>query len=187
MRIIAGIWRGRPLKAPATNDISVRPTSDRVRESLFSILHSRLHGDWALHVVGDFCAGTGALGLEALSRGAAFAYFIERDRAAKLLIEENVKSLGAIQRASVVLADATRLTPHSNAPCTLVFLDPPYGAGVCEISTLILKRAAEFGWLADRCLASIEAPAQDVIVVDGWTQVDQRQYGKTALHFLQRD
>jgi len=132
MRIVAGTWRGRALQAPPGD--TTRPTADRVRQALFDML---LHAPWGgrdaiegAHVL-DVFAGTGALGLEALSRGAAFATFIEHDRAALATLRGNIATLRAADRSAVLAGDALAAAPPTasgGAPCSLVFLDPPYGA-----------------------------------------------------------
>jgi 16S rRNA (guanine966-N2)-methyltransferase len=126
MRIVAGAWRGRTLAVPAGQ--TTRPTADRVRQALFDML---MHAPWGgrallqgAHVLDGF-AGTGALGLEALSRGAARATFIEQDRAALLCLRANIAACRAQERCTVVAGDALRLP--AGAPCGLIFLDPPYG------------------------------------------------------------
>src|SRR4051794_34868287 len=142
MRIVGGAWRGRRLVAPA--GITTRPTADRVRQALFDRL---LHAPWAgrevlegARVLDGF-AGTGALGLEALSRGAAEAVFLERDRAALAVLRTNIGSCGAEARCRVLAADVLR--PPPGQFCTLVFLDPPYGADLVPQATAALART---GW-----------------------------------------
>jgi 16S rRNA (guanine966-N2)-methyltransferase len=147
MRIIAGTWRGRLLAPPPPS--GVRPTADRVRQALFDTL---MHAPWAsvrgAHVLDAF-AGTGALGLEALSRGAAHATFIERDRATLAVLRRNVAALGAA--ATVLAADA--LAPPRGTAHTLVFLDPPYGQGLVPRALAALGAA---GWLAPGALVVAE-------------------------------
>jgi 16S rRNA (guanine966-N2)-methyltransferase len=132
MRIVAGVWRGRALQAPQGD--TTRPTADRVRQALFDML---LHAPWGGRDVIegarvlDVFAGTGALGLEALSRGGAFATFIERDRAALAALNANISTLDAGGRCTVLAGDALMTGPlggGGRAPCSLIFLDPPYGA-----------------------------------------------------------
>ena len=143
LRIIGGVWRGRSIAVPPE---SVRPTSDRAREAVFNRL---IHG-FADHVfrlpgavVVDAFAGSGALGLEALSRGAARATFLERDSATAALIKANIATLGAEDRAAVIGADATA-PPRATEPCDLLLIDPPYGENVMTASLMGLARA---GWL----------------------------------------
>lgn len=157
MRIVAGSWRGRALAAPKGE--ATRPTADRVRQALFDML---LHAPWGGYdrIVGatvlDAFAGTGALGLEALSRGAAHAHFIERDRAALAALRANIASLGAA--ATVHPGDATR--PSPGVPCLLVFLDPPYGQGLVERALAALSLA---GWLAPGALVVAETGREEAL------------------------
>ncbi len=152
MRIIGGAWRGRRLDAPAGT--TTRPTSDRVRQALFDML---LHAPWAGResvegaAVLDAFAGTGALGLEALSRGAATATFLERDRAALASLRANAAACGAGERARVLEADALR--PPRGSPATLVFLDPPYGE---SLVTRALAALGAAGWFAPGALLIAE-------------------------------
>lgn len=140
MRIVAGAWRGRRLVAPPGTD--TRPTADRVRQALFDIL---LHAAWGGREVVegarvlDAFAGTGALGLEALSRGAAHATFMETDRAALAALRANIEAFGAADRATVLPLDATR--PPTGEPFSLIFLDPPYGRGLAVAAVAALARA----------------------------------------------
>lgn len=184
MRIVGGQHRGRALDSPA--DESVRPTSDRARQSLFNILE---HGKLAkgglspvrgARVLDAFC-GTGALGLEALSRGAAFATFMDTGPAAVRLAQTNVKKLGESARARVLQADATR-PPRADAPCALAFLDAPYGEG---LAVPALAGLAAAGWLARDAIVVVEtATREDLAPPAGFTTVDERRYGKAKLTFL---
>lgn len=176
MRIIAGAHRGLRLAAP--KDPATRPTSDRVRESLFSIL-SHLGQPGPDTRVLDLFAGTGALGLEALSRGAADATFIERSAPARKLIAEN---LARARRAHPILPhDATRLPDNTAAPFTLVFLDPPYGTSSAPPA---LASGAAAGWLAPAALVVIEDDAP-VPPPFGFTPLDNRRYGGTWITILE--
>lgn len=153
MRIIGGAWRGRRLHAPP--GAATRPTSDRVRQALFDmLLHARWAGRGALEgaAVLDAFAGTGALGLEALSRGAATATFLERDRAALAALRANVAACGAGDRTRVLDADAL-WPPSPGAPAALVFLDPPYGENLVPRAVAALAGA---GWLAPDALLVAE-------------------------------
>jgi len=153
IRIVAGAWRGRALVAPPGN--ATRPTADRVRQALFDML---LHAPWAgpdaleSARVLDAFAGTGALGLEALSRGAAHATFIENGRASLAALRANVAGLHAEDRTRIVTGDALA-PPRATAPCTLVFLDPPYGQGLLPHALAALTAA---GWLAPDALIVAE-------------------------------
>lgn len=152
MRIVAGEWRGRSLVAPPGE--ATRPTADRLRQAVFDML---AHAPWAGRatlenaVVLDAFAGTGALGLEALSRGAASASFVERDRAALAALRANIAACRAESRCTVVPGDATR--PPPGRPCTLVFLDPPYGKSLVPAALSALTAA---GWLAEDALIVAE-------------------------------
>jgi 16S rRNA (guanine966-N2)-methyltransferase len=175
MRIIAGEWRGRKLNAPLT--ATIRPTADRIRESIFSILHSRYDGDWPALRVADFCAGTGALGLEALSRGAAHATFVEKAPAAMQLIEQNIASLKAAPRSNVLRADVTKL-PRTPAPINIIFFDPPYGETIVEAA---LAAAVAQGWAQAGTLCILEQPSGTSLAMPGWRCEDVRRYGKTQI------
>ncbi len=154
MRIIAGQWRGRALSAPPGD--TTRPTADRVKQALFDRL---LHAPWAGRVVLegasvlDVFAGTGALGLEALSRSAADAAFIEHDRAALAVLRANIAACGATERCRVVAADATR--PPPGRPATLVFMDPPYAT---DLAAPTLRALHGANWLAPHALLLLELP-----------------------------
>jgi 16S rRNA (guanine966-N2)-methyltransferase len=183
MRIIAGRFRGHALKTPKT--YRVRPTSDRLRETLFNVLvHS--YGDPVDGArVLDLFAGTGALGLEALSRGAAFALFVEDGVEARGLLRGNVEALGVGGASRIFRRDATRLGPaHPNEPFSLVFVDPPYGKGLAE-KALIAARDGE--WLVPDALIIVEEAADAVFAApDGFEELETRNYGETKLVFLSR-
>jgi 16S rRNA (guanine966-N2)-methyltransferase len=179
VRIIAGQWRGRPLLAP-TGD-STRPTSDRAREGLFSMLASRLGSFEGLRVA-DLFAGTGALGLEALSRGAAHCTFIERDRAALAAIERNIAKLDAGAR-SEVRAGAVERAAAPSAPFDLVLMDPPYGEGLAQAA---LDRAARDLWIAEGGWISIEKGPEPLQLPEGVAAEAERRFGKAHLLLLRR-
>jgi 16S rRNA (guanine966-N2)-methyltransferase len=182
MRIIGGRWRGRRIEAPPEKDLRIRPTSDRVRENLFNILLSRFAGSLAGVHVADICAGTGALGLEALSRGAKFCSFVEKEKASLALIERNVTALGAQSLATLIAADVTRL-PVARQASDIVFLDPPYGADfIIQVMELLVRQ----GWCAENALLCIEQPAGLNLDAEVWLQEDCRTYGKTCLYFFRR-
>ena len=180
MRITGGRHRGRRLAAPRGSDL--RPTSDRVRESLFNILaHGRHGGDLAGAAVLDAFAGTGALGLEALSRGAAHATFMDIDRAALAGIERTLAVLDEDERASVLRADATR-PPTPGASVAIAFLDPPYLSGLAHAAMVALAAA---GWFAPGALVVVETEAgEDLTLPPGMELVDDRRYGGTRIMFL---
>lgn len=181
MRIIGGTHRGTVLALVGQGDAvaHLRPTSDRVRESLFNVLQGGRFGDPVTGArVLDLFAGTGALGLEALSRGAAHVTFVDNGRAAQKLIRENIVKLRR-QSDTALLTTQARLLPKG-APCGLVFLDPPYGQDLGG-QALLAARAA--GWIApDALIIWEENRAQ--IAPAGFTGLDQRRYGDTWVTFL---
>ena len=154
MRIIAGKWRGRPIDAPPGS--STRPTADRVRETLFSMLASRL-GSFEDLRVADLFAGSGALGFEALSRGAASVTFVESDARAAAIIKRNAERLGAAGQVQVLGASALAL-PRSTS-FDLIFADPPYATGS---GTAVVEAVAKAGWLAPGGWMSIETGRDDL-------------------------
>jgi len=177
MRIIAGQWRGRKLQAPP--GIQTRPTADRTRETLFSMLASRLGSFDGLRVA-DLYAGSGALGLEALSRGAAHVTFVENDRAALGAIEANVKALEAQDRA-VVRAMSAKSLPGA-AVFDLLFADPPYGAGSGSAAA---EAVAGAQWLSPGGWMAVEtARGEDVAAPEGWTIDATRDVGRAKLTLL---
>ena len=181
MRIVGGRWRGRRLASVGKGDAAahLRPTTDRVRESVFNLLQNGGHAD-ALEGarVLDVFAGTGALGLEALSRGAASATFVERGRASLAILRENVALLQADAR--ILARDARR--PGPGTPHDLVFLDPPYGQGLGEAAMEALRAA---GWIAPDALVVWEEAVPPRL--DGFVQVDQRRYGDTLVTLARLD
>jgi len=191
MRIVAGRHRGRRLTAP--EGLELRPTSDRARESLFNILeHGRLSSDGTSRLlearVLDAFAGTAALGLEALSRGAAHLTAMDNQARACAAIRDCARTLGEAGRVRVLQADATRPPPAPSdgkaTPCDLVFLDPPYGSGLAGRA---LAALAESGWIADGAICVVEVAGKDAFVPpDGFTVVDERRYGKARIVFLRR-
>ncbi len=182
MRIIGGAWRGTRLADPGAGDAAghLRPTSDRVRESLFNLL---AHGGFGDPLPGarvlDLFAGTGALGLEALSRGAAQATFVDSGRPALALLRANIERLGAADRAAVIARDAARLGPCA-APFDLVFLDPPYGRSMGERA---ITAALSGGWLAAGALVAWEESGP-IAPPLGLTLLDARRYGGTMISLL---
>ncbi|XDA97846.1 16S rRNA (guanine(966)-N(2))-methyltransferase RsmD [Sulfitobacter sp. LCG007] len=180
MRIVAGRFRSLPLASVGKGDRSahLRPTADRVRESLFSLLEHRGAVEGA--AVLDLFAGTGALGLEALSRGARLATFVDDGRAAQRLIAENISRLGVGQTARILRRDATRLGQGDGQAYDLVFLDPPYGKGLGERA---LSAAREGGWLAPDCLVVWEENSA-MTPAPGFERIDQRRYGDTHVTLL---
>jgi 16S rRNA (guanine966-N2)-methyltransferase len=185
MRIVGGRLRGRRLVAPRGR--TLRPTSDRAREALFDVLlHGAALAGFALAgaTVLDAFAGTGALGLEALSRGTARAFFLETERAARAALKANIDALGEEPRSQVLVRDAMRPGP-APAACDLAFLDPPYGSGLAAPA---LAALAHHGWLAPGALAVVEhAAKEDFAPPAGFTTVDARRYGAAALAFVRWD
>ncbi|QUS35961.1 16S rRNA (guanine(966)-N(2))-methyltransferase RsmD [Falsirhodobacter algicola] len=184
MRIVGGRMRGTKLAEVGSGDPAahLRPTSDRVREAIFNLLVNGGYGDPLTGArVLDLFAGTGALGLEALSRGAARASFVEDGTAGRALLRRNVEITRSQGITDIWRRDATRMGENRGAPYDLVFLDPPYGKGLGE-QALASCRAG--GWLAPGCLIVWEegtAPAAP----EGFTLHDQRRYGETHITFLQ--
>jgi 16S rRNA (guanine966-N2)-methyltransferase len=177
MRIISGQWRSRPLIAPKGD--TTRPTADRTRETLFSMLNSRL-GSFEDLAVLDLFAGSGALGLEALSRGAATCTFVEHDAAALKALESNIDKLGAkaqsdIRRSSVMsLGSAIK-------PFDVIFMDPPYASGAGAVA---LDKLARLGWFAPAAWISIETSNKEAIDVKGFAIDNVRDVGKARITLL---
>ncbi|HEX5452923.1 MAG TPA: 16S rRNA (guanine(966)-N(2))-methyltransferase RsmD [Stellaceae bacterium] len=185
MRIIGGSHRGRRLLAPAGE--AVRPTGERAREALFDILsHGSLAASglpFAGKTVLDAFAGTGAFGLEALSRGAAAAVFIDNSREALAALRRNIQALGEEDRTQIVAGDATR-PPRAGIACALAFLDPPYKSGLAAPALTALAAA---GWLTPDALAVVELAAREALAPPaGFRLVDERVYGAARLVFLRR-
>jgi 16S rRNA (guanine966-N2)-methyltransferase len=180
MRIVGGRLRGRALTGPKTDGI--RPTADRLRESLFNIL---IHG-YGDPVTGarvlDLYAGTGALGLEAMSRGAAFALFVDDGAEARALIRGNVEALGLGGTTRIFRRDASRLgAVHPVEPFSLVFADPPYGKGLAEMA---LASAREGAWLLPDALIVVEEAASAFQPPRGFEEIERRAYDDTEFTFL---
>jgi len=179
VRIIAGEWRGRKLVAPPGSD--TRPTADRTRETLFSMLASRLGSFEGLRVA-DLYAGSGALGLEALSRGAAHATFVENDRTALKAIEANATALGAAGRVTARAMSAASLP--ASEPFDLVFADPPYTPGSGSASA---EAVAKSGWLAPNGWMAVETERKEIVTPpDGWEIDAERDVGRARLTLLKR-
>lgn len=181
IRIIGGAWRGRALAVPA--DGAVRPTSDRAREAVFNRLTHSFAGRGFRLVgahVADVCAGTGAFGFEALSRGAAHAVLIERDPAVAATLKRSVAALGAEDRATIIVADATA-PPPAPEPCDLILIDPPFDA---EMTGPALSALAKRGWFKPGALAVVESETgRPPTVPTGFTLLDQRRYGRITFSF----
>src|SRR5690349_3801173 len=181
MRVVGGRLRSRPLAGPKSG--AIRPTADRLRESLFNIL---IHG-YGDPVSGarvlDLFAGTGALGIEAISRGAAYALFVDDAAEARALLRENVETLGLGGVTRIFRRDATKLGPaHPVEPFSLAFLDPPYGKGLAEKA---LACAREGGWLTPDALAIVEEAAEvEFSAPDGFNELERRKYDDSEFVFL---
>ena len=184
MRITGGKFGGRTLGAP--RDARVRPTSDKVRQAIFNIL---LHNDFGTALEGaraaDLFAGTGALGIEALSHGASFCLFVDDAAESRALIRENIEALALTGASKIWRRDATKLGPMAagaGGPFDLVFLDPPYRKNLIAPA---LASLSEGGWLADGALLVTEiAEDEDIPSTDGLTRLDERTYGDTRVLFL---
>jgi 16S rRNA (guanine966-N2)-methyltransferase len=181
MRIVGGHLRGRALAAPKSQ--AIRPTADRLRESLFNILVHRYADPITGARVLDLFAGTGALGLEALSRGANFALFIDNAAEARALMRENVAALGVGGTSRIFRRDATRLGEAQGlGPFSLVFLDPPYGRGLAEQA---LASALAGGWIAPNALIVVEEAAKAAFAApEGFDALERRGFDDTELSIL---
>ena len=183
MRIIGGVFKGRLIAAPPGRD--TRPTSDRAREGAFNIL---AHAPWSKGIAGrhvlDLFAGSGALGLEALSRGAAFAVFVDTDAAARGTIRENIEALGLLGITRIHRRDAADLGAKPvglGAPFDLAFLDPPYGKGLGDAA---LAQLSPGGWIGPDALIVMECAADDTPTTSGFETLDERIYGTAKVLFL---
>lgn len=177
MRVISGEWRGRKLLAPKGD--ATRPTADRTRETLFSMLTSRL-GSFEGLVVADLFAGSGALGIEALSRGAATCLFAEQDRDALDVLRGNLSTLGATARADVRAGSVLGLGPARRA-YDLLMLDPPYGTGAASVA---LDKLHRLGWIGPDSWVSVETGHSETVEVAGFAIDADRKVGKARLTLL---
>jgi 16S rRNA (guanine966-N2)-methyltransferase len=184
MRITGGNLGGRTLATPSDN--RVRPTSDKVRQAIFNILR---HQDWGFALDGartaDLFAGTGALGIEAISQGASFCLFVEDAAESRALIQRNVEALGLTGVTKIFRRDATKLgkmAPASGGPFYLVFLDPPYRKNLIAPALASLR---EGGWLAANAIIIAETAEDETVAADGFDVLDERNYGETRVTFLQ--
>lgn len=183
MRIVAGIYKNRRLESPKGQEI--RPTSERMREAIFNLLsHGKFGRDHVLEEaqVLDICCGSGALGLEALSRGAARVLFIDRQRGSLGLARGNAAKLGAEAKCDFFCCDATQLPP-ARQPFSLVLMDPPYDApGLAE---KVLKGLYEKGWLAKGAVLAIELPDRAAFALpEGYNLIESRRYSRAQLVLL---
>ncbi len=184
MRITSGQFRGRPILAP--QNTTTRPTSDRARQAVFNILE---HAPWSPGLHGarviDLFAGSGGLGLEALSRGGAFCLFVETDEAARGAIRDNIEALGLFGSTRIHRRDATDLGPRpaSTGPAfRFAFLDPPYGRGMGERA---LTELVNGGWLEPEAAVMLErGPGEPALSSSAFELLDQRRYGVAEVSFL---
>lgn len=183
MRIVGGTFKGRALAAPSGRD--TRPTSDRAREAVFNILE---HATWSPGLAGqrvlDLFAGAGGLGLEAMSRGASFALFVETEAAARGAIRDNIEALGLFGTTRIHRRDATDLGVKPaglGEPFDLVFLDPPYGRGLGERA---LARLGEGAWITGNALIVFECSADETPATPDFETLDVREYGAAKVLFL---
>jgi 16S rRNA (guanine966-N2)-methyltransferase len=181
MRVVGGSLRGRPLAAPKSQ--SIRPTADRLRESLFNILVHAYDDPITGARVLDLFAGTGALGIEALSRGSAFTLFVDDGAEARALLRENVATLGLGGVSRIFRRDATKLGPaHPVEPFSLAFLDPPYGKGLAEQA---LASARAGGWLVPDALIVVEEAKKSAFAApEGFAEIERRPYDDTEFVLL---
>ncbi len=187
MRVVGGRHKGKRLEGPA--DKGLRPTSDRAREALFNILAGGRFGEgdrvWGARVLDAF-AGSGALGIEALSRGAGEVAFLEKNPTALKLIERNLANLGkeglGREKVRIIAADATN-PPSAKATADLLFLDPPYG---CNLAPLALEALLERGWIGNESLIIVEVAAKETFQPpSAFEHLDARKYGAAKMHFLE--
>lgn len=183
MRIIGGVHKGRTIVAPG--GASTRPTADGVREALFNVLSHRPDFSFEGARVIDLFAGSGALGLEALSRGSAFCLFVDDDAAARGAVRDNVESLGLFGATRIHRRSAAALGPKPaglGPAFTLAFLDPPYGKGLCAAALAALRDGA---WLADGAFAIVEQGKDEApVVANGFTELDRRRWGAAQVGLL---
>ena len=182
MRVVGGELKGRNIVAPASQDI--RPTADRLREFVFNILVHAYDDPFQDARVLDLFAGTGALGIEAISRGAVFTLFVDNGAEARALLRNNVEALALGGVTKVYRRDATDLGPaHPMEPFSLVFLDPPYGKGLAEKALASLRNG---GWLKPNALLVVEeAKSAAFAAPDGYEELERRAYDDTEFVFLQ--
>jgi len=185
MRVTSGKFGGRVLVAP--DDMRIRPTGDKVRQAIFNILeHRDFTNAFTLEsaAVIDLFAGTGALGIEALSRGAKFCLFVDEDANSRALQRQNVEALGLTGISKIWRRDATDLGPlntGSGGPFSLAFLDPPYRKGLAEKCLASLKAG---GWLAADTVIVVETATDEMLDTPGFTKLDERDYGETRVTLL---
>ena len=181
MRVVGGRLKGRNIAAPTSRDI--RPTADRLRESVFNILAHAYDNPIQDARVLDLFAGTGALGIEAVSRGAAFTLFVDNGAEARALLRNNVEALALGGVTKVYRRDATNLGPaYPMEPFSVAFLDPPYGKGLAEKALASLR---EGGWLTPGALVVVEEVKSAAFAApDGFEEIERRAYDDTEFVFL---
>ena len=180
MRVVGGRFRGRTLSAPKSQ--AIRPTADRLRESLVNILMHAYDDPITDARVLDLFAGTGALGIEAMSRGAAFTLFVDDGAEARALLRGNTETLGLGGSTKIYRRDATKMGPAEMSPFSLAFLDPPYGRGLAEKA---LASTREGGWLAPEALVVVEEAADAGFKPpEGFEELERRDYDDTQFTFL---
>ncbi|WND01515.1 16S rRNA (guanine(966)-N(2))-methyltransferase RsmD [Temperatibacter marinus] len=180
LRLISGKYKGRKLAVP--EGLGVRPTTDRMRERIFSMLAHPRYPELYQARVADLFAGTGALGLEALSRGAAFVTFVEKSGKHTENLSQNISLLEANQVTSVLKTSATSL-PKATAPYDLIFMDPPYNQG---LAVPALYSAEESGWISEKTLIVMEVASGEMPEIDDrFSIVDDRKQGKQKILFIQ--
>jgi len=186
MRIVGGQYKGRALSAPKGKN--TRPTSDRAREALFNVLaHARWAPDLENVRVIDLFAGSGALGLEAMSRGAGFCLFVESETAARGALRDNLQAFELFGHTRIHRRDATalgKLPANLGAPFDLAFLDPPYGKG---LGTKALSQLSRGNWLSENALTILEVGKDEEPDTTGWEVLDTRQYGAAKILFLKQN
>ena len=182
MRIVAGAHRGAKLTTPESKE--VRPTSDRVRESLFNVLDGgRFPSTYKNKLVIDAFAGTGALGLEAISRGASRVVFLEQAVTALKILFQHIRKLNAQEIATVITGDAIELAKYSTEAAGLVMLDPPYNS---QIGAPCIRNLKDKGWIDTNTLIILEQNAKESITLPKWVEtLYDRQYGVSRLIFMQ--
>ena len=182
MRIVAGARRGAKLTTPESKEI--RPTSDRVRESLFNVLDGgRFPSTYKNKLVIDAFAGTGALGLEAISRGASHVIFLEQAITSLKILFQNIRKLNAQKITTVITGNAIELAKHSTEAAGLVMLDPPYNS---QIGAPCIQNLKDKGWIDDNTLIVLEQTAKEAITLPKWVETsDNRRYGGSRLIFMQ--
>jgi 16S rRNA (guanine966-N2)-methyltransferase len=178
LRIISGQWRGRNVQTPKGG--ATRPTADRTREALFSMLVSRMGSFEGLHVA-DLFAGSGALGLEALSRRAASCLFVEQDRFALNALRTNIAALGAGGQSDVMTSSVLNLGPAKRDPLDLIFMDPPYDSGAGVVA---MEKMARLGWIGPATLISLETAKAEDAAPKGYDCLADRSHGKARLRLF---